>query len=310
MRNALILSVVAHLGVLVWGLVSLSSASTLKTHEVRPLPVDLVSVAEVDKLRKGTRKAKTIEENPDKSDNAKKATATRQAKAKNKVRRRSANRHRPVSTKTAALAHTTKKKAPPEKAPAEKAKTTEKPVKTTPAKVVKPMRRRPPPKVVKHKKAEKPKKVTRTASANPGRKDFEPDKIRALLNKTRKADGGDKKAAGRKSLGSDSDRDDPHMTQSEIAALRAKLSNCWNPANILDSDQPLPVTVEVELNRDGSLADRPKVTNFIDHPKFQAAIDAARAAVQSCAPFDLPKKKYADWRKFEFTFDLKDSLGG
>ncbi|MEQ1619502.1 MAG: hypothetical protein ABL883_14300 [Terricaulis sp.] len=104
----------------------------------------------------------------------------------------------------------------------------------------------------------------------------------------------------------------------EVAALRdrvnavgrAHLRRCWRmPIDLPDPDR-LVVTVEFDLNRNGSLNGQPRVTsprNYTFDPYMRAAAEAALRAVRQCDPFPFPddavlREHYDAWRSPEIVF--------
>jgi colicin import membrane protein len=92
------------------------------------------------------------------------------------------------------------------------------------------------------------------------------------------------------------------LSQDELARLKAQLNACWHPPNAVLEAKDLIVLVKVSLNRDGSLASAPIVTNRGRNPLFQIAAESAIRAVLSCPPFRLPASKYEVWQEFEVDF--------
>lgn len=105
----------------------------------------------------------------------------------------------------------------------------------------------------------------------------------------------------------------------EVAALRdrvnavgrAHLRRCWRmPIDLPDPDR-LVVTVEFDLNRNGSLSGQPRVTsprNYTFDPYMRAAAEAALRAVRQCDPFPFPddavlREHYDAWRSPEIVFN-------
>lgn len=104
----------------------------------------------------------------------------------------------------------------------------------------------------------------------------------------------------------------------EVAALedrvraltRAHLMRCWRmPIDLPDPDQ-LVVTVEFELNRNGTLNGQPRITNprnYTFDPAMRTAAEAALRAVRACDPYPFPDdpavgEHYQTWDQLEFTF--------
>jgi outer membrane biosynthesis protein TonB len=91
------------------------------------------------------------------------------------------------------------------------------------------------------------------------------------------------------------------------SALRAQIYQCWRrPA---ENSPRLIVTLQIELTPDGNLAKvptliRPSSEAGADN-KLLVAIEAARRAVQQCAPFSLPADRHTQWRLVNFDFDAR-----
>ena len=98
------------------------------------------------------------------------------------------------------------------------------------------------------------------------------------------------------------------LSGSERAYLRRKVSNCWNASAIVGARNAhtLRVTVGVDFTADGHLRQSPVLVRPQPLPSaaHRTALDAARAALIRCAPYDrLPSHQYERWRRLEFTFD-------
>lgn len=104
----------------------------------------------------------------------------------------------------------------------------------------------------------------------------------------------------------------------EVAALedraralaRAHLRRCWRmPVDLPEPDR-LVVTIEFDLNRNGTLNGQPRVTsprNYTFDPAMRTAVEAAVRAVRVCDPYPFPDdpvvgEHYDIWRETEFTF--------
>lgn len=93
-------------------------------------------------------------------------------------------------------------------------------------------------------------------------------------------------------------------------AINRQLKPHWSAPSGVDAEK-LVTVLSWELNRDGSLASRPRVvsqTGITDSNRPQAALHAERAirAVQLAAPFELPEEFYDKWRRIrEWRFDRR-----
>jgi outer membrane biosynthesis protein TonB len=284
MRRGLIISLALHLLILFSAVVVFPFSSDRLPVKPTPLPVDLVTQAELTKLKAGQRKAK--------------AQAAKALKKPEPVKKKAAKKPKPSKVKSV-------------KAPAPKPK----PKKTV---KVKPKPKPKPKKIVKAKKP-KPKKVAAKPKAKPKpvakkNKEFDPDNIAALLNKV--PDAGPQKTAALEPKKKPqpakgrSDGRDLSMTFNEIDALRAKISQCWNPPVGGLGAEAIKVKLRLRLREDGALSREPEVVNRAGSPFFRAAADAAVRAVMQCQPYQLPARKYAMWRDMILNFDPKEMFGG
>ena len=91
------------------------------------------------------------------------------------------------------------------------------------------------------------------------------------------------------------------------SALRAQIYQCWRRPP--ESSPRLIVTLQIELTLDGNLAKVPKLIRPSSEAgadnKLLVAIEAARRAVQQCAPFSLPADRHTQWRLVNFDFDAR-----
>lgn len=306
MRKPLIISVLLHGLILLFALVTFPTFGDKLPVQPTPLPVDLVTPAELTKLKAGTRKAKLEEAKADKKPEPP-AQKEAEKPTPKKVEVSKAPEPAPSKVKTV--------KAPEPKPetgePAPKVEKEKEVAKDAPAPL--PQRKPKPVKVVE-KKPEPKKVVKKAAPAKQAEKDFDPDKIAALLNKA--PDAGPKTVAATPDENKPepargrSDGKDLQMTFNEIDALRAKISQCWNPpVGGLGADA-IQVKLRLRLTETGSLTNTPEVVNRAGSPFFQAAADAAVRAVMLCQPYPLPPRKYALWRDMILNFDPREMFGG
>ncbi len=337
MRVGLVVSTVGHVAVLFWGLFALPSADPFSVPPVDALPVDLVPVSEITDLYKGSKTAELQEQPSDAREETpptpeappeavgQQQEPTPEPPAENPqeaVNEPSAVAPPPPETPEPDVAPETPPEPPapdvpdepqpteepaPTPAPAEEAQATAEPL---PASAV-PRSKPTPPKPTRVAAAAKEKAQDRRDTRSTSQQDkFNPDKISALLNKTTPTGGGTQRQSRQASLGSRTGNDNARMTQSELDALRAQISRCWNPPIGAESAEGLSVKVKVFLNRDGSVARPPKVLNTGSDPFFRAAADSARRAVLRCQPYQMPADKYDAWNEVNVTFDPRELFGG
>jgi biopolymer transport protein ExbD len=98
----------------------------------------------------------------------------------------------------------------------------------------------------------------------------------------------------------------PTLSQTELAAMRAKIMAHWNPspAIISQPNEDNVVVVRFQLDRDGRLSAPPQVVSRGSGPTYQAAAQAAIRSVLISQPFDmLSPSTYEDWKDVEIKFD-------
>jgi hypothetical protein len=107
------------------------------------------------------------------------------------------------------------------------------------------------------------------------------------------------------------------LTASDEAKMRAAVERCWNAGTIIGAPEPekLIVTIEFELNRDGSLASTPRVANALQinlsgNRFWKVAEREAISAVVKCAPYDfLSPDRFETWKEFSLNFDPSQMVG-
>jgi colicin import membrane protein len=101
------------------------------------------------------------------------------------------------------------------------------------------------------------------------------------------------------------------LSQSEIDALRARISSCWSPPPGVDANSKLYVVLRVLFKQDGSLGHEPVVVEGSASALGPALADSARRALLSCQPFTMLKPEHYDqWKDLELKFDPHELLGG
>ncbi len=149
------------------------------------------------------------------------------------------------------------------------------------------------------------------AKPAPKKRDFNADRIAALLNKIPDAADEAKPVvpddgAPPKKVKGQSNGTEMSMSVNEIDALRARIAACWTPPpGGLGADR-IVIKLRLKLNEDGTLVGYPTIANSDSSPFFQAAADSAVRAVYQCQPYELPSEKFALWRDMILNFDPSD----
>ena len=186
--------------------------------------------------------------------------------------------------------------------------------------------------VLKHP-AEEPAKHQPPAPPAQTKRDFDADRIAALLNRDPKAaaqaaEEGEKEPWRRPSSLQDqaaglttpaapvsqtrgvTSGQDARMSASEIDYFRSQISRCWTPPVGGLGGEDIVVKLRIELNRDGTLVKAPQLANSGSSAFFTAAADSAVRAVFQCQPYTMPPEKYSQWRDMLLNFDPRRMYGG
>lgn len=154
-----------------------------------------------------------------------------------------------------------------------------------------------------------PKLRPKAAPKSEEQKNFDVDKVLALLNKVApsQAAAPEAPAASRTVRGFGAQN---AMTADLQDALRSQIEPCWSPPVGAPHPERLVVSFDLFLNPDGSVAQPPQLLATSSDPYFHAAVDAARRAIYTCAPYKLPADRYAQWREIKpFIFDPRQMTG-
>jgi outer membrane biosynthesis protein TonB len=310
--KTLVASVVLHVLVIGWGLVSFSSKAFESMPE-QSLPVDIISSDQLAKMVAGMKSGK--KENP-KPLVEKVAEAKPVDDAVGKITEKA-----PVVTDTA---------PPPQPKPAdkpvEKKPDPPKPVaESKPKEEPKPIEKKPdPPKVdpiaealKKEEKKPPPKPPVQAAKppepAKPkAERTFDQSKIAALLDKrdpTRQAVTGETLNSNA-AIGLAKGNADAIVATWKGAFVTA-VRRCFNfPYNGRDADQ-FEVDIDIQLRRDGTVASAPVIIAVRGPSNSVGAAmgESARRAIEQCQAYTfLPKEQYDTWKYIPMTFGLKDLM--
>ena len=103
----------------------------------------------------------------------------------------------------------------------------------------------------------------------------------------------------------------PQLSQNEIDALRARITQCWNPPAGQADAKDLTVLVRIQFNQDGSLSTEPRLMGRVNPGYQQVAAESALRAIRRCAPYSfMPAAKYDAWKDIEVNFDPRDLFRG
>jgi len=101
------------------------------------------------------------------------------------------------------------------------------------------------------------------------------------------------------------------LSQSEIDALRARISSCWSPPSGIDATSKLYVVLRVLFKPDGSMSQEPVLVEGSASALGPALAESAKRALLLCQPFTMLKPEHYDqWKDLELKFDPQELLGG
>ncbi len=188
--------------------------------------------------------------------------------------------------------------------------------------------------LLKHPAEEQKPQPQQPAPPVQTKREFDPDRIQALLNRDpragapatqegpkepwRKPSSLEEQAAGlsqpapaqpRETYGAPSGQD-ARMSASEIDYFRSQISRCWTPPVGGLGAEDIVVKLRIELNKDGTLVRPPQIANGGSSAFFTAAADSAMRAVFQCQPYTMPADKYGQWRDMLLNFDPRRMYGG
>jgi outer membrane biosynthesis protein TonB len=152
----------------------------------------------------------------------------------------------------------------------------------------------------------------RPPQPNQNQPKFDPREMQALLDKR---DPQRKEATGATlsntpSVGTSKGRA-AQLSQDELDALRARLRQLWNPPAGARNPEEIVVTIRIRLNRDGSLAAPPEITNSGRSTLYMVSRERAAIAVVRGAPFNMLRpENYEAWKDIEITFDPREMIQG
>jgi TPR repeat protein len=96
------------------------------------------------------------------------------------------------------------------------------------------------------------------------------------------------------------------LLQTEVAAVRRRISSCWFPPPGVDANTNISLTIRVLLNPDGSLKQEPILASITpSSPALGHALaDSALQAVRLAQPFTmLQPENYSQWKELELVFN-------
>ncbi|HEX8829358.1 MAG TPA: hypothetical protein VF778_14745 [Xanthobacteraceae bacterium] len=104
---------------------------------------------------------------------------------------------------------------------------------------------------------------------------------------------------------------DVQLSQSEIDALRARISSCWSPPPGIDVNSKVYIVLRVLFKPDGTLLREPVPVEGSASSLGPSLAESAKRALLLCQPFTMLKPQHYDqWKDLELKFDPRELLGG
>jgi len=338
-------SALLHGGLLAWALVSFHETKPFKLPEPEPVEVAIVSESDIVRLRQGDRQSKLLEAQPQ-------VKPSPEAQPQDAPRPKPPPPPPPAAAAPPPPPPDPPKVEPPPPPPKAETPKPPEPVKDPIAEqlaAIPPEPEGPSPEEIARKEAEKRAEEERRrleaqkkAEADKKRKDdlkkkedekkrladlkrkeeekkkkeFDPGKIAALLDKTPEKRGAPPPSAATtnpatKAKGATAgapEGQDSQLTASQRSMIgvmmRQAVSRCWNINAGAQGIDRMVVKVEVKLTPDGRIEGTPKVVNNQGGPLFADASNSALRALVQCEPYDLPANLYeGGWDHMIVTFD-------
>ena len=288
MKTGLVISVLGHLALLAWGLVAFV-VRPLAAPPVETIQADVISTTEFSQLSKGAKNARETE---------------KPAPLVDKVgEQKAAEDIRAVENKPEINTPSAPPPPPPPAARQQEAKPEKKPPPKTDA-IADALKKE------EARKAAEAKAKAQQQKQQPPQPRFDPNQIAALLDKRnpRRAEATGAAVNTSPSLGF-AHGQAAQLSQSELDALRQRLSQCWSPPVGAANVANLKVVLRVLFKPDGSVAAPPELVAGSASSFGPAMAESAKRAILTCQPFTMLKPEhYQQWKDIEITFDPRDML--
>jgi outer membrane biosynthesis protein TonB len=314
MKRSLIISSIAHVIVLGWGLVAFAARPS-DAPPVEALPVEFISANQLTQLTNGVKNAPKALENPKPL-----ADKVGDPKPVKELAPKVADKPE-IKTDSAAAAAPPKPEPKPEIKPEPKpVEKTEKPKEPRPKsdqiaeELKKDEAKKPPKKTPEFKPDQIAEELKKDETKKPRTQTkFDANQVAALLDHREPQ----RRVASAATLSNAASLGAPtgsaaHLSQSELDALRAKLISLWNPPPAISSNpDQYVVTIRIRLTRDHRLLGQPEVLNGGSGPLYEATRDSAVRAVIQAQPYDmLSATTYDMWKEMDINFDPREVFGG
>ena len=143
---------------------------------------------------------------------------------------------------------------------------------------------------------------------------FDPNKIAALIDKSKEEIAETTKKSNKVTQSEDSSMNLSALTLNEEDALKAQIFGCWSIPLGLPYNENLLVRIKLKLKPDGTVIK----TEILDHARmnkpgqgfYKVLAESALRAVQLCQPLRVPTTGYERWKDLQLNFDAREMLEG
>jgi outer membrane biosynthesis protein TonB len=311
MKTGMTISCVAHAAALVFGFMAIS-AQPMEAPPVQALPVSFVSEKDFSQLAQGVKNAPQLKI-PDIKPLADKVDA-----------QKSVDQLAPKVADKPAITTETKPVAEPKPETKPETKPEPKPELKTDLKPPEKLTEKPDkPKTPEYRPDQIANLLKKDAAKEPPKRDekpardsspkFDANQVAQLLDKRepQRQIATAQSVNDSATLGAAIGAQNAQLSQSEIDALRARISNCWSPPPGIDANSKLYVVLRVLFKTDGSMSQAPVLVEGSASPLGPALAESAKRALLLCQPFTMLKPEHYDqWKDIELKFDPHELLGG
>jgi hypothetical protein len=295
MQAGLPVSVIAHVALIAWGVLSLPVPSPVDAGNIEMIPVDFIEIDDVTQLTKGLQTAALVEEVPPPPPPVKEPPPLPKPPPPPEP---APPPPPPPEPEPPPVPTPSPPPEPPPPAPSPEAVAPPEPE----PRVAEPLTNVPMPRIRPNKPPPQPAQAT--PPPEPAA-EFDVDRLTAMLDQP--ADEPAEPAPEQEpTLGSPTAPTGVKMTANELDALRARLAQCWSPPIGWIDPSEVRVVLLLALNADGSVNGEPRVVEAPQGQFARQAPESALRAVRRCAPYILPPEKYDAWREVKVTFDPQD----
>jgi outer membrane biosynthesis protein TonB len=147
------------------------------------------------------------------------------------------------------------------------------------------------------------------------KKIFDPNKISALIDKSKKDNAEiEKKTSLEATQSQQKNVVVSKLTITQEDAIKSQIFKCWNIPIGLPYNENLTVKVRIKLNPDGSLIsseilDQSRM-NAVGQNYYKILAESALRAVKLCNPLKVPPTEYEKWKEMQLNFDAREMLRG